>query len=126
AGSLLRSGAWVPYCPTVNASSKVRDQGKRGSPVNRRDLRSAHMIGWAVVTVAALALATGCTGTSTSAKRPKVVQTSLTITPSNGARQVKPDAGIAVDAHGGQLNRGVGSTSGHAVAGEVSSGGGVW
>jgi lipoprotein-anchoring transpeptidase ErfK/SrfK len=84
------------------------------------------MIGWAVITVAALALATGCSGTSTSAKRPKVVQTSLTITPSNGARQVKPDAGIAVDAHGGHLNGVVVSTSGHTVAGQISSGGTSW
>jgi lipoprotein-anchoring transpeptidase ErfK/SrfK len=84
------------------------------------------MIGWAVITVAALALATGCTGTSTSAKRPKAAQTGLTITPSNGARQVKPGAGIAVAARDAHLTGVVVSASGQTVAGQLSSGGTIW
>jgi lipoprotein-anchoring transpeptidase ErfK/SrfK len=93
--------------------------------VDRRGLRSAHVIGWAVVTVAALALATGCIGTASSAKR-KTLQSSLTITPSNGARQVKPGAGIAVAAHEGHLKGVVVSSSGHQVAGQLSGDGRTW
>jgi lipoprotein-anchoring transpeptidase ErfK/SrfK len=83
------------------------------------------MIGWAVLTVAALALATGCSGTA--AKRGKAVEASLTITPSNGASQVKPGAGVAVAAaSGGHLRSVVVSTSGHQVAGQLGSDGRTW
>jgi lipoprotein-anchoring transpeptidase ErfK/SrfK len=82
------------------------------------------MIGWPVITVAALALATGCSGTSTNAKKP--VQPGLTITPSNGARQAKPGAGIAVAARAGHLRRVVVSTSGQTVAGQLSGSGTIW
>jgi lipoprotein-anchoring transpeptidase ErfK/SrfK len=81
------------------------------------------MIGWAVITVAALALATGCTGTGGNRK---VAQTSLTITPSNGARQAKPGAGIAVAANGGHLTHVVVSTSGQQVAGQLARGRTIW
>jgi len=91
--------------------------------VNRRDFRPAHTFGWAFVTVAAVALATGCSG---SGKQAKVVQPSLTITPSNGARQVKPGAGIAVAAHYGHLRGVVVTTSGQPVAGHLANGGTIW
>jgi lipoprotein-anchoring transpeptidase ErfK/SrfK len=82
------------------------------------------MIGWAVLTVAALALATGCSGT---AKRGKAVEASLTITPSNGASQVKPGAGVAVAAaKGSHLRTVVVSSSGHQVAGQLAADGKTW
>lgn len=90
--------------------------------MNRRDFYRAHMVGWALVMVAALALATGCSGTGSA----KVVHTRLTITPSNGARQVKPGAEVAVAAHLGHLSGVVVSTSGHTVAGQLSSGRTIW
>jgi lipoprotein-anchoring transpeptidase ErfK/SrfK len=96
--------------------------------MGRRGLRSACMIGWAGVTAGALALAAGCTGssTTTSAKRAEVVRTNLTITPANGARHVKPGAGIAVAARDARLKGVVVTTSGHPVAGHLASGGTFW
>lgn len=96
--------------------------------MDRRDLRSACTIGSAAVTVVALALAAGCSGTGTtaSAEHAKIAQTRLTITPSNGARAVRPGAGIAVAASGGHLSGVVVSTSGHQVAGHLASSGTIW
>jgi len=96
--------------------------------VDRRELRSAYTIGSAAVIVGALALAAGCSGTGapTTAERAKAAQTSLTITPSNGARQVRPGAGVAVAARGAHLRGVEVSTSGHPVAGQLADGGTTW
>src|SRR5260221_12764849 len=99
------------------------DQGIRGSLVDRRDLRAAYTIGSAAVIVGALAFAAGCTGTATSAERAKA---RVFITPSNGAREVRPGAGVAVAARGAHLRGVVVSTSGHEVAGQLASGGTTW
>jgi len=89
-------------------------------------LRSAYTIGSAAVIVGALALAAGCTGTATSAERAKAAQARVIITPSNGAREVRPGAGVAVAASGAHLREVVVSTSGHEVAGQLASGGTTW
>src|SRR5216683_1978063 len=71
-------------------------------------------------------LGRGCTGTATSAERAKAAQTRVIITPSNGAREVRPGAGVAVAASGAHLRGVVVSTSGHEVAGQLASGGTTW
>src|SRR5260221_7255806 len=99
------------------------DQGIRGSLVDRRDLRAAYTIGSAAGIVGALALAAGCSGTATSAERAKG---RVFITPSNGAREVRPGATVAVAARGARLRGVMVSTSGNALVGHLARGGTTW
>ena len=86
-------------------------------------MRAAYTIGSAAVIVGALALAAGCSGTATSAERAKA---RVFVTPSNGAREVRPGATVAVAARGAHLRGVLVSTSGNALVGHLASGGTTW
>jgi lipoprotein-anchoring transpeptidase ErfK/SrfK len=87
------------------------------------------MFGISVVSAGALALAAaGCSATASAsgARQRTAAQLRLTITPSNGAKNVNLSAGIAIVATGGHLSEVVARVGGHPVVGQLSGERTMW